>query len=71
MFKQIIELDEDYFKILNDSDTIPKEAKPILRNLARYGFYLYHDYFDNFDKPVFFDDYFNTEAGIVLQRVKY
>lgn len=62
MFKQIIELDEDYFEILNDRDIIPKEAKPILRNLARYGFYLYNGYYD---------EYFNKETGIVLQRIKY
>ena len=61
-FKQIIELDTDYFKALSDSDIIPKEAKPILKNLARYGFYLYNEYFDK---------YFNKETGIVLQRVKY
>lgn len=60
MFKQIIELDEDYFKILNNNDIIPKEAKPILRNLARYGFYLYSD-----------NEYFDKETGITLQRVKY
>lgn len=67
-FKQIIELDTDYFKALSDSDIIPKEAKPILKNLARYGFYLYNKYFD---KNYLFDKYFNKETGIVLQRVKY
>ena len=62
MVKQIIELDEEYFETLNDRDIIPKEAKPILRNLARYGFYLYNGYYD---------EYFNKETGIVLQRIKY